>query len=369
MRFTVNKSVLLNGISTVSKAVDNKVNLAVLRNILVQKKGDSVFLYGYDGTLGIRHQLDCSVPMGEADSELVVDCKLLSEFVKRSDELIEFASDDKSATLKSGKNKTKLSISLEAYPTFDGLDKKSDKITSFTIKGDDFVSLIEKVMFAVSKDSTRIALTGINLEISGNTLSATSCDGFRLAHKEIAIDNGSDTSMLVPLKSISGILKLISGELSVATDGKKALFEFNGTKVVTGLIDSNFVNWRGIIPQKSESACTIGSKDLYEAIDSCDCVSSNSASNSKIPLIVKNDGNTVLFDCDDAVASSHNEIEDCQVSGNPIDVSINTKYLLDVAKMLTVDSVRICFNGSQGAITITPTDNNEFIYLVLPVRR
>ena len=54
--------------------------------------------------------------------------------------------------------------------------------------------------------------------------------------------------------------------------------------------------------------------------------------------------------------------------GNSIEIGFNARYMLDALKVCDEDKVSIELNSSVSPIIITPTDNDNFLFLILPMR-
>lgn len=79
MKFSCDKSLLLDGITTVQKAVDTKGNLTILKGIYLEAKAGYLIFAATNLELGIQTRLsiiDC-----EEDGTTVIPAKLFSEIV------------------------------------------------------------------------------------------------------------------------------------------------------------------------------------------------------------------------------------------------------------------------------------------------
>ena len=56
------------------------------------------------------------------------------------------------------------------------------------------------------------------------------------------------------------------------------------------------------------------------------------------------------------------------LEGGPLEIGFNNKYLLDALKASKQEELVFHFTGSLSPCVIRPKDNDDFTYLVLPVR-
>lgn len=54
--------------------------------------------------------------------------------------------------------------------------------------------------------------------------------------------------------------------------------------------------------------------------------------------------------------------------GQDLDIGFNSKYLLDVMKVISDEEVYMEFNSSVSPCLIKPVEKDNFVYLILPVR-
>ncbi len=54
---------------------------------------------------------------------------------------------------------------------------------------------------------------------------------------------------------------------------------------------------------------------------------------------------------------------------NKIDIDFNPKYFIDALKVIEEEEISLSFNGNMGPCVLRPVDNDDFAYLVLPLRR
>jgi len=70
-----------------------------------------------------------------------------------------------------------------------------------------------------------------------------------------------------------------------------------------------------------------------------------------------------------SLGNIHEEL-DISINGKNLDITFNIRYISDVLKHLDSDVELLYFSFTQSSnpCVITPLDNKDFIYLVLPIR-
>jgi DNA polymerase-3 subunit beta len=54
--------------------------------------------------------------------------------------------------------------------------------------------------------------------------------------------------------------------------------------------------------------------------------------------------------------------------GEPLRISFNSKYMLDVLKVMDSESIRIGFTGAMSPMIFRPEGDDEILHLILPYR-
>ena len=59
---------------------------------------------------------------------------------------------------------------------------------------------------------------------------------------------------------------------------------------------------------------------------------------------------------------------DAALTGDPIEIAFNAKYITDVIRNITDDELCMHFNSNVSPCVVTPIDRDQYLYLILPVR-
>ena len=58
----------------------------------------------------------------------------------------------------------------------------------------------------------------------------------------------------------------------------------------------------------------------------------------------------------------------CDLQGEPIEIAFNAKYISDVIRNITDDSMCMRFNSNVSPCVVCPPEGDDYLYLILPVR-
>ena len=59
---------------------------------------------------------------------------------------------------------------------------------------------------------------------------------------------------------------------------------------------------------------------------------------------------------------------DLSLTGDPLDIAFNAKYLSDAVRSITEEEIVMHFNSPISPCVISAKEGNQYLYLILPVR-
>ena len=354
MKFTCNKDDLVNNVSIVQRAVSSNSTVQILNGILIESDNNSkIKLTGYDLQTGIEADMDADV---FERGSVVLDSKFFGDIIRKLPESeVEISVNDNFQTVIScGKAEFKISgLDPETFPKIPEVDEaSSDKIV---MPQKILKSMINHTIFAVSRDN-----------------SVVSIDGFRMAINRQNMGNDfPKINYIVPGKALTEMSKILSdeddAEIILYTSMHNLLFDIGNVRMVSRLIEGNFINFDSIIAKNPKTVITINRKDFLNAVDRAALIIMTDDRKCPVRLLTSNPSELTVS----AVSAQGNLQENIEVKveGDLIDVDFNSRYILDVLKNIEDDTIRVEVNGGQGPCIIKPIEGEDYIYLILPIRR
>lgn len=364
MKFSCEKDILINLISTASRAVTGKSSLPLLEGILIEADTNEITLTGYDLSMGIRTKIETNViEPGKA----VLNAKLFHDIVRKlPNDMVFVETDDKLlTTIKCGKAVFNL-IATEA-DEFPIMAEVSNE-TSLALSQSVLKSMISQTIFSVSDNESKPIHTGCLFEIKNNKLTIVAVDGYRLSIREEEIEGvANDIKFVVPGSSLREIERILSEDDSVVElypDHKNILFKIGNTTLISRLIEGEFLNYAAAIPNEFEYEIII---DRHEFITSVERVSLIVSEKLKNPVRFHFDGSYAQMSCITAIGKSYDE---CSFEGNvsSMEIGFNNRYILEALRAAGDETVKLKLKGPLNPVIVSPIEGNKYTYLVLPVR-
>jgi DNA polymerase-3 subunit beta len=371
MRLTITREHLLKGLTTAAKAIGSKVPVPLLMNLklVLNEKGLTV--------VGGNNELTIStlVPNMIGEKEIIrnakygatlVASKIITEIARRmeGDELAIEVVDETIVKIDDGKSSFKLnSIRADEYPEVD-LDPSG---VVFDISCHDFTRLIEQTAFAASNKEQRPILTAVNLEAAGGKLIATATDSARLARKEVPIDDVVSFVSNVPARTLIEITKMFEGaeKVTMAVSDKKILFSFDNTLVSSRLINGDYPNTKNIIPKTFNYFLEVNSAELISAMER---VSLLSVERENVVKITMTEDALEVASKSAQVGSANEKLSTFQFSGDRLEMSFNSDYVVSAIRAVKAEDVTIAFIGEMKPFVIKNNKDDSVVQLVTPVR-
>ena len=362
MKFVCNTRELSDALSTVGKAISNKANIPILEGIKIRAEGDEVTLAATDLELYIISRIKADVRL---EGETVVTGRVFQEFMKKvADENVEIEKYTSTLAVNYGVNVSEFQcMEDETYPEFK--DMPADN--GFVAKDKDLRDAIEGVIFCAAQDDSRPILRGCKLEVEDDELVAAALDGYRLGVTKCRVfGQKGDFSAVIPAKNLQEIVKIIGEEgsnVTVNAEKSRVLFDLGSTKIVTRVLEGEFIQYKKIIPEAVSSSVTVNKSALENGLDRATLVAKNKKNYVKLSL----SSGKIDIDSSSELGKIHESVP-CELSGKDIEIAFNTRYLFDAFARIKEDNVKINLSTSNAPAVIVPGDGDRYLYLVLPVR-
>ena len=227
--------------------------------------------------------------------------------------------------------------------------------------------MINKTKFAVSQNESRRFVSGILFEIKNNMLKMVSTDGKRLSKIEKEIENKSnlDISIIVPPKILLEISKLCNdnGEAFLSITKDNIFIKIDNFLFISNLLEANFPPYEQVIPKNQTGTITLDKKSFKESIERISLMGDKET--HKIILLLTE--NEMKIYSESLSLGSGEETISVEYTGEETKMAINFIYLIDVLSVLSNENIIIDFKNSQSTITVREKDNNDYIYIMMPM--
>lgn len=365
MKFTCSQSILSNAINTVQKAVSTKSTHPILKGILIEAHGKTIKMTGNDLSIGIECFFEAAI---SEEGSIVVSSRLFGEIIRKlPDSEIEIMVDEQNQ-VHIHCAKSKFNLLGQPSAEFPELPELGDSEVC-DLDCDLFKNMIRQTLFATSQDESRPILTGCLIEIEQGQMTMVAIDGYRLALRNAAVNPNATGRAVIPGKTLSEVGKIIStlseeDVIRLAFTDKHILFEVGAVRVISRLLEGEFIKYGQIIPKDNKTKVIVKTSQILDSIERASLLARESK-NSSIKLSVKKD--SIFITSNVEIGSADEEVE-IQLEGPELEIGFNPKYLVDALKVMDSEEIHLEFSTSVSPCIMRPADHLNYTYLVLPVR-
>ena len=365
MRFTCEKSMLVQGLNIAGRTVAQKSSLSVIEGILC-KAGHGLSLTGYTMETAITYYIQAEV----ADpGQCILPAKLFGDIIRRLPEgpVTVVVDENFKVSIRAGYASFTISAeSAEDYPELPDVNSgKAIKIPQSALK-----ELIGGTIFAVSENQGRPIHTGVKFEVQDDSVSAIAVDGFRLARRtyHTGEPTGRELNFVVPaagLKEVEKILTDTDDAVAFTLGPKHILYQIGAATLVCRLLEGEFLDWRKVVPTNCPIKLVAHVSDLSSSVERVGLIVSEKYK-SPVRCIFSNQvlnmrTNTTIGAAEDRCAIAGD--------GKELEIGFNVRYLADALKVVPSEEVTLELTNGLSPIVLTPVDEKvDFAYMILPVR-
>ena len=364
MKFIVERAKLLETVLKLQSVVGSKTSMPVLEGILISAEQGKITLIAYNLEMGIKKEIYAKC---EEVGDIVIPAKLLADILRKmSDMQVEISADSKlNCNIKCGE--ATFDIMGMAATDFPEIPSVSSD-NSFKVDGKVFASLKKGTAFAAAQnEGAKPILTGINISLNDGFIQFVAIDGYRLAIKKEKIDNQNNFEFTVTGKALNEVVKLIDDEsedIEINVSNRLIGFNINGYTFISRLLEGDFVNYQKTIPTENKQRVVVNTRDLINTIERVSLLISESFTT---PIRCYFNELNVVFTCATAMGRA-TETFNIKLEGENFEIGLNSHYLLDVLKAIEDENIQILFNGPNAGVLVVPVDNDNFKYMIMPMR-
>lgn len=366
MKLEAPKSVLFDALQSAAYAVPNKSTLQILNNFLIRLEGNFLEVSATDLDLGVRVRSEVS---GSRDGSVVVNARKLFDLIKVLPEgIVTIEVEDYLMTVRwSQKGKATITgFDASDFPQFPEIEE-GDVIP---LGRAELGFLADKTLFAVSTDTTRMALNGVFVEVRDSKLYAVATDGHRLGRAFLESETASlQRGIIIPPKALQHVLRAVGNDatIEIRISDTHILFNADNVHVVSKLIEGPYPKYESVIPLRFERTMQANRAEFQEIVKRISAFANSRTRQVRLSM----DGGSVEISASDPnTGSESRESFAITHEGEGLfNIGFNGQYLAEVLNMCPSEEVILKMNSPVGACIIEPLGEGlDFFFLLMPLR-
>lgn len=372
MKFTCHKIQLLDIINTVQKAVSAKSIMPILECVKIDADASGTLVVtGNNLDLCIEYSSACNVSEG---GSIAISSKIFGEIIRRipDDEVTVTVNEENNVTtIKCAKSEFNIQgLSAGEYPAVPAINE----VYRLSMKQETLKKIIRKTIFAVSVNEARKpVLTGALFEVDTGVLSVVSSDGYRLALIKETVDASLEKKkFIIPGLTLRELLKVLKDgdeTVDIVVSDRHVLFDFGAYKVVTRLLEGEFINYAPILSTPNSIYVKVDTRSLSESLERASLLINDdmTAKAEKVPVRLNIALDQIEVTCITGKGKVHDVVE-AEVRGDDIEIGFNYRYLLEALKACEEEEVKMEFSNPRSSCFIRSLEGDSYTYMILPVR-
>lgn len=375
MKISINTNLLAHTSAMVQRAASNKDTHPALSGLLLTAKGNELTIQATDLDIGIKKTIG---PIDiTKEGEVLVNAKYFSDLIRfLSEDEIELEHNPETGKLNVLYGLSSSSLNLYNPEEFPEIPLEKVKPLA-SISQSTLRNYIKKTSFAAAANHFKPVFTGILFDFSDGQLTMVGSDTHRLA--TIKSDQLKETELtgqfVVPVRTLTEIARIIEdseSEINIGLADNHIVFFIKEEQFYCSsrLIEGYYPNYQQVIPDSSSNIFTIGSESLIKALDRAALLPIDPKSIQSIRMKF-NPSQLTITAFSEKMGELTEVITDLgALNEESFEVSFNTRYLLDIVKILNSETktIQIGLNGSLSPATIKNPSDEKYIYVLVPLR-
>jgi DNA polymerase-3 subunit beta len=361
----IDRDDLLKPLQTVVGIVERKQPLPILSNVLIAKNSSGIKFIATDLEIQITSQQQ--LELNTEEGTVTVSAKKLQEILRVLPEKSIISLDLQENKLLIKTNKSRFSLQTLPAKDFPVISDQLNNSTKISLKQGLLKKLIGLVQYAMAQQDIRYYLNGVLLLIEGDQIRLIATDGHRLAYVSSRIESKYEKyEVILSRKTVNELSKLLTDSeelIDLELAEKQVSLSFSNIVLTSKIIDGKFPDYERVIPNYTNHLL-LDRITILQALQRVAILSNEKFRGVRFVLTEK----TLR------IISSNSEQEEAQEEiendyhGPALDIGFNVNYLLDGLNSTQSQTVTFSFGDPNSSILITVAGENEYKYVVMPMR-
>ena len=369
MEFTIDRDIFLKSLVHTNGIIEKKTTLPILSNILIEAKNSKIKVTATDLDIIYFEEI---IPLeikqeGSTTTSASILYDILRKLQTNAKVELSLLNQNKLRLISGNSKFNLLCIPSDSFP----LSEEDNSQKNFEISSQKLLKLLNKTKISISNDETRHYLNGIFLHKTKLEnkyfLCGVATDSHRLSSSSIEVDpNINIESIILPKKTIFQLCSLLEdydGDVKISNIKSKIKFELNNSILISKLIDGKFPNYVQVIPKNNKKKLEIDLKLFLNSVDRVASVSLDKKDGVKFNL----SKDVLNLSVNNTNSGDGKESLNVKFE-HDLDISFNSRYLMDVASQLDGDKIEIFFNDTGSPALIKDPSDFDSIFVVMPMK-
>lgn len=363
MKAQVEIEKIKNAVILVERITGKNLTLPILSSILFVVSNKSIKLRSTNLSLGIEIEISAKV---SKEGVCAVSGSILSNLFSTMSEEGEMDIELSNSNLVLTTKKNNFLLKSQPHDDFPTLPNVEG--STITLPAKKFIEGLKSVYFSASTSEIKPEIASVYVYPGDGVLTFVGTDSFRLAEKKIKAKDIYDMpSLLIPFKNIIEIMRVFGeydGDIAVVMSKNQIVLRNENIYLTSRIIDGVFPDYHQIIPKEFKTEVVVLKQDFINALKVSNVFSDKF---NQITLTIDPKQKLFSIKAKNADVGENHAALDAALSGEPVVLNVNYKYIFDCFQSISQDSIVIKVNSSNKPLVISGVSDSTFLYLVMPM--
>jgi DNA polymerase-3 subunit beta len=362
----IERDTLLKPLQAVSGIVERRHTLPILSNVLLEIADTELNLLATD--LEIQVATKASLEKSANGQAITVSARKLQDILRSLPEAAKVSLETQESKLVLRADKSRFNLQTLPAEDFPRLAQGTGEVATVTVAQKNLKRMLQLVQYAMAQQDIRYYLNGLLLRVDADKLTLVATDGHRLACISATLgDEQPHTEAILPRKAVLELVKLLAETddlVELQLQQNQVRSHFGTVDLLSKVVDGKFPDFTRVIPSNPPGRFVIARTQLQQAL-----LRASILSNEKfrgVRWVLTKDLLRIV--CTNAEQEEAEEELEIGYSGEPLDIGFNVTYLLDVLNNLAADQVECALGDANSSMLITVPGDENFKYVVMPMR-
>nr|ABB69891.1 DNA polymerase III beta chain [Nitrosovibrio sp. RY3C] len=363
-----NKDALLKPLQAVTGIVERRHTLPILSNVLIERKREEISFTATDLEIQIATTAPDSKDESKQTSAITVAAKKLQDILRALPDNVQVTLEAQENRLQVKAGKSRFNLQTLPAEDFPRLPESSTPQAKITLPQKELKNLLFLVQYAMAQQDIRYYLNGLLLLVEADHLKVVATDGHRLGFASIVMSQPQEKKeVILPRKAVLELAKQLHDSeepVTVELLQNQVRFTFSNIVLVSKVVDGKFPDYNRVIPVGYQKQFTLNRVTFLQTLQRASILSNEKFRGVRLILTA---GNLQIVCSNNEQEEAQEELE-IDYDNEALDIGFNISYLLDVLNNLTCETVQCSFGDANSSALITIPGNDDFKYVVMPMR-
>ena len=370
MKFTIQKSGILDVLAKIQGIAGRKSNLAITSCLLITAEADGVILQATDLETGFEGRYSAVV---ENTGAVAINARKFFEIVRDfpSDEI--HISEVDNHWIEISNNQVEYHIvgmNPDDFPDIPVLES----VPFFSLESQELKRMIEQALVIGPTDDKRAHIIGVYFEHiteeEPQVARMVSTDGSRLSKVDSPLESSVDVALesgaIIPKKGLQEVNKFLDGDGSVEIGFKEnhLITKKDAEIIIIRLLEGEFPKYQDLLKAAGGTVVNMEKKPFQMMLKRMSILGSE---NYKGVIFRFSQGTLVTSSTNPDIGESKEEMQ-IEYDGDTIEVAFNPRFFMDAINVIGESDVSLQIIDDEKPCMIHGQGNNLFVSVIMPMR-